>query len=126
MADNIKESDFIFYRGEDGNIHAQVILGDNSVWVSQKTLSEIFGTSRENVTIHLKNIFIDKELDENSVCKEILHTAADNKTYKTKFYNLEAITSVGYRVNSYRATKFRQWSNRILSEYLTKGFVLDD
>lgn len=121
-----KSSDFLFYNGRDGKIHVQIIMGEDSVWTSQKGLSEIFGTSRENITIHLSNIFNTNELSEDSVCKEILHTAADGKKYKTKFYNLDAIIAVGYRINSYNATKFRIWATKVLNEYLVKGFVLDD
>lgn len=121
-----KKSDFLFYNDESGKISVQIIVGDDTVWTTQKGMSEIFDTSRENATIHLSNIFKDNELDENSVCKEILHTATDGKNYKTKFYNLDAIIAVGYRVNSYKATKFRQWATRILKEYLIKGFALDD
>lgn len=89
-------------------------------------MAEIFETTRENITIHLKNIFESKELDENSVSKEILHTASDGKNYKTKFYNLDSIIAVGYRVNSYNATQFRIWATKILKEYLIKGFSLND
>jgi hypothetical protein len=119
-------SNFLFYSGKDGKMHVQIILNENTVWTTQKGMSEIFGTTRENITIHLSNILSTNELYEDSVCKEILHTAADGKKYKTKFYNLDAIIAVGYRVNSYNATQFRIWSTRILNEYLTKGFVLDD
>lgn len=126
MEEVINQSDFLFYRGEDGNTHVQVILGDETVWTTQKSMGEVFGTTRENITAHLTNIFKDGELTEISVCKEILHTASDNKKYKTKFYNLDAIIAVGYRVNSYQATKFRIWATRILKEYLIKGFALDD
>lgn len=119
-------SAFLFYNGNDGKIKVQVIIGEETVWTTQKGLSEIFDTSRENITIHLANIFKDGELLEKAVCKEILHTASDGKNYKTKFYNLDAIIAVGYRVNSYKATQFRIWSTKILKEYLIKGFALDD
>lgn len=119
----INESDFIFYRGEDGNVHAQVILGDETVWVSQNTMAEIFGIDRTGIGRHIKNI-----VDENEVSTEsnvqFLHVANSDKP--VAFYSLEIIIAVGYRVNSYKATKFRQWSSRILKEYLIKGFVLDD
>jgi hypothetical protein len=119
-------SKFILYTSNIGNINIQVFIEDDTVWTTQKGMADIFGTSRENVTAHLKNIFQDKELQENSVCKKILHTAADGKKYNTNYYNLDAILSVGYRVNSMQATQFRKWANSVLKEYLIKGFALDD
>jgi len=126
MTELEKSSAFLFYNSNDGKIRIQVILGDETVWTTQKGMAEIFETTRENIPIHLGNIFESGELDENSVSKEILHTAEDGKKYKTKFYNLDTIIAVGYRVNSYRATQFRIWATRIVKEYLVKGFVLDD
>lgn len=126
MIDLNNEGSFLFYNGSDGKVKAQVILGDETVWLTQKGMSGAFDTTRENVTMHLSNIFKEGELNENSVCKEILHTAADGKTYRTKFYNLDAIIAVGYRISSYKATQFRMWATQILKEYLIKGFVLDD
>ncbi len=120
------ESGFLFYNGNNGKINVQIVLGEETVWATQKSISEIFNTSRENITIHLSNIFKTNELIEDSVCKEILHTANDGKKYPTKFYNLDAIIAVGYRVNSYEATQFRIWATQILKEYLIKGFALDD
>jgi len=121
-------TDFIFFISNEGQRKVQIIADAEAetVWASQKGIGEIFGTSRENITIHLANIFKEKELEEDSVCKEILHTASDGKRYKTRFYNLDAIISVGYRVNSYQATQFRIWANGVLKEYLVKGFTLDD
>lgn len=119
----IKESDFLFYRGEDGNVHAQVLLGSETVWVTQNTLSDIFGIDRTGIGRHIKNIIDEKEvIQEGNV--QFLHIAHSDKPIA--FYSLEFIIAVGYRVNSYKATKFRQWSTRILNEYLIKGFVLDD
>lgn len=126
MNDLTKNSAFLFYNSTDGKIRIQVIIGEETVWTTQRGMSEIFETTRENITIHLGNIIKSGELDENSVSKEILHTADDGKNYKTKFYNLDAIIAVGYRVNSYRATQFRIWATKILKEFLVKGFVLDD
>lgn len=129
MDDLIQESDFIFYRGEDGKVHAQVILGDQTVWVSQKTMSEIFGTTRENITYHLKNIYQEQEVEEEATSKEILLVRKEGNREVSRnvwFYNLDTIVAVGYRISSYKATKFRQWSSRIITEYLVKGFVLDD
>lgn len=119
-------SDFLFYTSNEGKVKVQVISDGMTVWASQKGMSDIFGTVRENITIHLNNIFNDSELLESSVCKEILHTANDGKKYKTRFYNLDAIISVGYRINSFQATQFRKWATNILNEYLIKGFTLDD
>ncbi|HEY3277769.1 MAG TPA: virulence RhuM family protein, partial [Syntrophorhabdaceae bacterium] len=121
-----QQTSFMFYSSSDGSIKVQVAVGDETVWVSQKVMAEIFGTSRQNVTGHLGNIFDSGELDENSVCKEILLTASDGKNYATNFYNLDAIISVGYRVNSYQATQFRKWATTVLREYLIKGYSLND
>jgi hypothetical protein len=126
MSNAIKESDFIFYTGQDGKVHAQVILGSETVWVNQQNMSEVFGVQRPAITKHLQNIFLEGELVEDSVCSILEHTATDGKVYKTKFYNLDAIIAVGYRVNSYKATQFRIWATRILKEYLIKGFAMDD
>ncbi len=126
MIDLAKQGAFLFYNGNDGKISAQVILGDETVWMSQKGMSEVFGVQRPAITKHLQNIFQDGELSEKSVSSILEHTAEDGKTYKTSFYNLDAIIAVGYRVNSHKATQFRIWSTKILKEYLVKGFVLDD
>jgi len=119
-------TDFLFYTSNEGKVKVQIITDGSTVWTTQKGMGEIFGTSRENITTHLSNIFKDSELVEDSVCKEILHTASDGKRYKTRFYNLDAIISVGYRVSSYQATQFRKWATNVLNEYLIKGFSLDD
>lgn len=126
MIDLGKQSAFLFYNGSDGKISAQVIIGEETVWMSQKGMADVFGVDRTVITKHLKNIFEDTELSEKSVSAKIAHTADDGKTYQTYFYNLDAIIAVGYRVNSYKATQFRIWSTKILKEYLVKGFVLDD
>ncbi|MBR1439279.1 MAG: virulence RhuM family protein, partial [Synergistaceae bacterium] len=122
------QQEFIFYNSEDGTLKVQVIVDvvTETLWATQKAMSELFGVTPQNITIHLKNIFQSGELQEESVCKENLQTARDGKTYMTKFYNLDAIISVGYRVNSQRATRFRQWATKVLKEYLVKGFALDD
>lgn len=99
---------------------------DLNLKLTQKALAELFQTSRENITMHLKNIFTEGELEENSVCKDFLHTTTDGKNYKTKFYSLDAIIAVGYRVNSKQATHFRIWAAQTLKEFIIKGFVLDD
>ena len=101
-------------------------LENETLWLTQRQIAELFDKDRSVITKHIKNIFEEGELVENSVCAKIAHTANDGKTYETLYYNLDMIISVGYRVNSKRATQFRQWANRILKEYLIKGFVLDD
>lgn len=126
MIDLSNKGAFLFYNGEDGKIKAQVILGDETVWLTQRGLSEVFGVQRPAITKHLQNIFQEGELVENSVSSILEHTADDGKTYKTAFYNLDAIIAVGYRVSSYKATQFRIWASKVLKEYLVKGFVLDD
>ena len=93
---------------------------------TQKTIADLFNVSKQNISYHLKDIFETGELEENSVVKEILTTAPDNKKYPTKFYNLDVIISVGYRINSKNATQFRIWATKTLKEYIVKGFVLDD
>lgn len=119
---------FLFYQGNEGTVKIQVIADteNETIWATQKGMSEIFGTTSQNITMHLKKIYEDGELQEVSVCKEILHTGKDGKNYKMKFYNLDAIISVGYRVNSNQATQFRIWATGVLKEYMIKGFALDD
>ena len=95
------------------------------MWLTQNLLAELFQTTKQNVSLHLKNIFQNGELYENSVVKDFLTTASDGKNYKTKFYNLEAIISVGYRINSQRATAFRQWATSVLKDYAIRGYVID-
>jgi len=121
-----QQTTFLFYASSDGSIKVQVAVGDETVWASQKGMADIFGTSRENITIHLGNIFESGELEENAVCKEFLLTGPDGKKYNYRFYNLDVIISVGYRVNSYQATQFRKWATGILREYLVKGYSLND
>lgn len=120
------ESEIIFYQGEDGNIKIEVFYHDENFWMTQKKMSELFGVQRPAITKHLKNIFESGELDEDSVCSKMEHTAEDDKKYKTTFYNLDAIIAVGYRVNSNKATKFRIWATRTLKEFIIKGFIIDD
>jgi hypothetical protein len=119
-------SDFLFYAAENGSVKVQVLLRDETVWASQRGMGEIFGVEANTVNYHLKEIFSSGELIEQSVLRIIRVTASDNKTYDTNFYNLDAIISVGYRVNSYQATQFRKWATAVLKSYLIKGFVLDD
>jgi hypothetical protein len=109
-----------------GNIGVSVVFQDDTVWTTQKNMAEIFDTSRENVTMHLQNIFSDGELIKESVCKEYLHTASDGKNYNSIHYNLDAIISVGYRVNSQKATQFRIWATGIIKQYIKDGYVIND
>ena len=117
-------SEFLIFTKQNKEKTIEVIVDEESVWLSQKLMAELFGTTRNNITMHLSNIF-EKELSEDSVCKEFLHTARDEKNYKTKYYNLDAIIAVGFKVNSKRAIDFRLWAINILKQYSVKGYVLD-
>jgi len=119
-------SQLIIYQTENGDTKIDVRLEDKTVWLTQKLIADLFDTTKQNISLHLQNIFDEGELDENSVVKEFLTTASDGKNYKIKFYNLDAIISVGYRIKSKTATRFRQWATKKLQEYIIKGFVLDD
>ncbi len=119
-------AEIVIYQTEDGQTKISVHFEGETAWLTQKKLAELFDVDRTVVTKHLKNIFDEKELHENSVSAKIAHTASDGKRYITKYYNLDVIISVGYRVNSDRATKFRIWVTQKLREYIIKGFVLDD
>jgi hypothetical protein len=121
-----KESEIIFYQSDDGNIKIEVFYQEETFWMTQKKIAELFGVQRPAITKHLKNIFESRELVEGSVSSIMEHTAEDGKKYKTTFYSLDAIIAVGYRVNSNKATKFRIWATKVLKEFITKGFVLDD
>jgi len=119
-------SQLLIYQSEDGVTRLEVQLQDETVWLSQKHMAELFQTSKQNIGQHLKNIFTEGELSENAVVKNFFTTAADGKKYQTKFYNLDAIISVGYRIKSHVATRFRQWATIHIREFIVKGFVLDD
>ncbi len=121
----MNKGEIIIYQAPDGNTQLDVKLDHDTVWLTQAQIADLFGTKRPAITKHLKNIFNDGELDENSVSSILEHTASDGKIYNTKFYSLDAILSVGYRVNSKNATQFRIWANKILKEYLVKGFVVN-
>lgn len=116
----------MIYQTPDNNIKVEIYLKDENLWLTQIRIAELFGVHRPAVTKHLNNIFYTRELDEKSVSSILEHTAKDGKKYKTKFYNLDAIIAVGYRVNSIKATRFRIWATHILKEYIIKGFVMDD
>jgi hypothetical protein len=117
---------FLVYPSEDGRVKIEVRLEHENVWLTQQHLAELFQTTKQNIGRHLKNIFEEGELAEDSVVKNFFTTAADGKDYRTNFYNLDAIISVGYRVKSAVATRFRIWATQKLREFIVKGFVLDD
>ena len=117
-------AEFLIFTRQNKEKTIEVVVDEESVWLSQKLMAELFGTTRNNITMHLSNI-LEKELSENSVCKEFLHTARDGKNYKTKYYNLDVIIAVGFKVNSKRAIDFRLWAINILKQYSIKGYVLD-
>lgn len=119
-------SNFVIFKTETAKVNIDVFFQDETLWLTQKQLSELFEKGRSTITEHLKNIFDEKELDENSVCRNFRHTAGDGKNYNTKYYDLKVITAVGYRVNSHRATDFRKWATEVLHEYIIKGFAMDD
>jgi len=118
------KNEIIIYQAEETSVRLEVRLEDETVWLSQAQMAALFQTTRNNITLHLSNIFKENELEENSVCKESLLTAKDGKKYKTKLYNLDVIISVGYRVKSIRGTQFRIWANKVLKEYLLKGYAI--
>ncbi len=117
---------FLLYTTPNGDVKVEIFIQDETVWLTQEKMGGLFGVQRPAITKHLKNIFESNELNENSVSSILEHTATDGKTYNTKFYNLDAIISVGYRVNSSQATQFRIWATQILKEYILKGFTMDD
>jgi len=119
-------SEILLYTTPNGKVKIEVYLQNETIWLTQQKIAELFGVDRSVVTKHLKNIFQSGELTENSVSAKIAHTASDGKSYQTQFYNLDAIISVGYRVNSTQATHFRIWATGILKEYIVKGFTMDD
>lgn len=126
MGNNENPPQFLIYQAEDGKTRLDVRLENETVWLAQTQMAELFQTSKQNISLHIKNIFKEQELDEKSVVKEYLTTAADGKEYTVKHYSLDAIISVGYRVKSLRATQFRIWATQRLKEYIVKGFTLDD
>lgn len=121
---NDVDNEIILYQ-PNSTFSLDVRVDKETVWLTQPQIAELFGTKRPAITKHLSNIFKSGELDENSVCSILELTAADGKNYRTKFYNLDAILSVGYRVNSINATQFRQWANKVLKEYLLRGYSVN-
>ena len=117
----------IIYQSEDGKTQLDVTLEHETVWLTQKQIAELFGTKRPAITKHLKNIYASEELTEESTCSILEHMGNDGRqSYNTKYYNLDAILSVGYRVNSKNATRFRQWANSVLKQYLVKGYAINE
>ena len=125
MVKKLPDNQIAFYQSPDGAVNIEVLYAEENIWLAQKRMAELFDVERSVVTKHLKNIFTEKELEEKSVCAKFAHTASDEKKYKTKFYSLEAIIAVGYRVNSERGIQFRQWATGILKNYIHKGYALD-
>ena len=121
-----KGGQILIYQTESGQTKIEARLEGETLWLNQAALARLYQTTKQNISLHIKNIYEEGELDEDSVVKEYLTTAADGKNYKTKHYNLDMIISVGYRIKSGIATRFRQWATQQLREYIVKGFVLDD
>jgi hypothetical protein len=119
-------SDLIIYTSDDGQTRINLRVEANNIWLSQLEIAELFQTSKQNVSLHAKNIFSDGELSADSVVKESLTTAGDGKNYRTQLYHLDLILAIGYRIRSPRGTQFRQWASQHLKEFLLKGFVMDD
>ena len=119
----MKSSEIILYTTAKGDVRVEVVIREESVWLTQKLMAELFQTSKQNISLHLQNIFVENELDENSVVKDFLTTASDGKKYKTKYYNLDAIISVGYRIKSKVATQFRIWATQTLKEFIIQIII---
>ena len=120
------EIKYLIYNTPQEAVSVKAVVKGETIWLTQKAMAELFDCSTDNISLHLKNIFAEGELDRNSVTEKISATATDGKNYLTQFYNLDAIISVGYRVNSRKATQFRIWATSVLKEYMTKGFAMDD
>jgi hypothetical protein len=120
---------FVIFKIDNAKVNIDVLIQDETLWLTQKQIAQLFETTPQNITLHLKNIYKENELDENATCKDILQVQKEgNREVKRnrKYYNLKAITAVGYRVNSHRATAFRKWATEVLHEYIIKGFAMDD
>ena len=119
-------SDFILYTSQDGEVRVDVFVHNESVWLTQKAMQDLFDRSKSTVSEHISNVFKEGELDENQVVRKLRTTAGDGKDYEVSYYNLDVIISVGYRIKSQRGTQFRIWATKTLKEFIIKGFVLDD
>ena len=121
------EKNILFYNDEDGNTQVEVLLENEDVWLNTEALSTLFNIDRSGIVRHINNIYKDEELSEDSTCAKIAHVGNDGKqTYNTKYYNLDMIISIGFRVNSKKAIKFRTWANKIIKDYMVQGFALND
>jgi hypothetical protein len=123
---NHNQSSFVLYTSQNGDVKVDVLLQDETVWLTQKAMQELFGKAKQTISEHIQNIFKEGELKENSVVRKFRTTADDGKDYTTSFYNLDVIISVGYRVKSQQGTQFRIWATKTLREYIIKGFAIDD
>ena len=119
-------TDVLLYQSPDGQIQLDVQLDHDTVWLTQAQMSELFETTKQNVSLHVRNAFKEQELVEKAVVKESLTTAADGKSYRTNYYNLDVVISVGYRVKSKRGNSFRQWATQVLRQYLVQGYALNE
>jgi prophage maintenance system killer protein len=128
MIENIgkQKGEIVIYRTEDGKTALNVTLKEQTVWLTQAQMAKLFGKGRTTVTEHIRNVFKEKELEEESVCRNFRHTARDGKTYTVQYYNLDVIISVGYRVKSKRGTQFRIWATNVLREHLVRGYTLNE
>ena len=121
-----KENEIVLFETEDEKVRLTVPIQEDTVWLTQAQMTELFDTSKQNVSLHINNCFKEGELDKGSVVKDFLTTASDGKNYKTKYYNLDVIISVGYRVKSQRGIEFRRWANKVLKDYIIKGYAIND
>lgn len=120
----MNRGEIVLYQPDSKSSVIEVRIDEETVWLTQAQMSELFQTTRNNITLHISNVFKERELEEGSVCKDSLLTAKDGKKYRTKLYNLDVIISVGYRVKSKRGTQFRIWANKVLKDYLLKGYAI--
>ena len=121
-----KENEIVLFETEDEKVRLTVPIQEDTVWLTQAQMTELFDTSKQNVSLHINNCFKEGELDKGSVVKDFLTTASDGKNYQTKYYNLDVIISVGYRVKSQRGIEFRRWANKVLKDYIIKGYAIND
>ena len=121
-----KENEIVLFETEDAKVRLTVPIQEDTVWLTQAQMTELFDTSKQNVSLHINNCFKEGELDKDSVVKDFLTTASDGKNYKTKYYNLDVIISVGYRIKSQRGIEFRRWANKVLKDYIIKGYAIND
>ena len=121
-----KTNEIVLFETEDAKVRLTVPIQEDTVWLTQAQMTELFDTSKQNVSLHINNCFKEGELDKGSVVKDFLTTASDGKNYKTKYYNLDVIISVGYRIKSQRGIEFRRWANKVLKDYIIKGYAIND